>query len=635
MPAHAVLSRVLGRIPAGLGAALLGGAVAAGLGLGSLAVLVTLFWISSPYPDSGPGGALHVAAALWLLAHGVDLVRTDTLSGVPAPVGVTPLLLLVLPAWLVHRAARDAAEGPPVPPVLSVPPKGGYGGVSVRPVRVRVAWWGVVAGYLLVAAAAAVYAAGGELRPSWLGAALRLPVLVAVASGVGVWTACGRPRGPLRAAVCRALCSLGLPPEAVRRVVDGALPDGGGAGAGGASAGGADAVGGPGGPGRPAPAAAAPRSRIAVAGRAAVAGTVVLVGGGALVVALSLGWHAGATKDSFLQLTDVWSGRFAVLLLVIALLPNAAVWGAAYGLGPGFVLGAGNVVAPVSLGAMGLPGVLGSLGSVGAGASPASGSASGSGALLPPFPLLAAVPQDSPGGATGVAGAAGTLLTWAVVLVPVAAGVTVAWFTVGVAAPADGGQRDAWPPGRTVLTVMGASALCGVAMAGLAALAGGPMGVDVLSRFGPVWWQVGAAGVAWTAGVGVPVAVGLRAWRTRRRTPTTASVGSRWGRVRRAPWGWVARLGKLRVQVPRVLVPRVSVPRVSLPRWARLSRRGPAAESAGATDGTEFEPYDFLPVEQGVPAWYDDAAREARWAALRERDVSEEPPSPPSGGIPS
>ncbi|MBA2948226.1 cell division protein PerM [Streptomyces himalayensis] len=619
MPAHAVLSRVLGRLPAGLGAALLGGAVAAGLGLGSLAVLVTLFWISSPYPDSGPGGALHVAAALWLLAHGVDLVRTDTLSGVPAPVGVTPLLLLVLPAWLVHRAARDAAEGPPVPPVLSVPPKGGYGGVSVRPVRAGVAWWGVVAGYLLVAAAAAVYAAGGELRPSWLGAALRLPLLVAVASGVGVWTAFGRPRRPLRAAVCRALCSLGLPPEAVRRVVDGALPDAGGAGAGGAGA-----VGGRGGP---APAAAAPGSRVAVARRAAVAGTVVLVGGGGLVVALSLGWHAGATKDSFLQITDVWSGRFAVLLLVVALLPNAAVWGAAYGLGPGFVLGAGNVVAPLSLGSMGSADAVGSVGSAG---SPGSGSSSGSWTLLPPFPLLAALLQDSPGGTAGEAGGAESLLTWGVVLVPVAAGVTVAWFTVGVAAPADGGQRDAWPPGRTVLTVMGASVLCGVAMAGLAALAGGPMGVDVLSRFGPVWWQVGAAGVAWTAGVGVPVAVGLRAWRTRRRTPRTASVGSRWGRVWRAPWGWVARLGKLRVQVPRV-----SVPRVSLPRWGRLSRRGPAAESAGATDDTEFEPYDFLPVEQGVPAWYDDAAREARWAALRERDVSGEPPSPPSGGIPS
>src|SRR5690242_6178695 len=96
-----LLTRLRDRSP-GLGASLLGGAVAAGLGLGCFAVLVMVLWVSSPYPDSGPGGALHVAAALWLLAHGVQLVRTETLSGVPAPVGVTPLLLLLLPAWLLY-----------------------------------------------------------------------------------------------------------------------------------------------------------------------------------------------------------------------------------------------------------------------------------------------------------------------------------------------------------------------------------------------------------------------------------------------------------------------------------------------------------------------------------------------------
>ncbi|MFD0335380.1 DUF6350 family protein [Streptomyces erythrogriseus] len=66
-----------------------------------------------PYPDSGPGGALHVAAALWLLAHGAELVRVDTLSGAPAPMGVPPLLLAVVPVWLLHRAARDTAEEAP------------------------------------------------------------------------------------------------------------------------------------------------------------------------------------------------------------------------------------------------------------------------------------------------------------------------------------------------------------------------------------------------------------------------------------------------------------------------------------------------------------------------------------------
>ncbi|NEB78773.1 hypothetical protein G3I40_26645, partial [Streptomyces sp. SID14478] len=104
-----LLTRVRERSP-GPAAGVFGGLVAAGLGLGACAVLVMVLWISSPYPDSGPGGALHTAAALWLLAHGAEVIRTDTLSGSPAPLGVTPLLLLALPVWLVHRAARDAAE---------------------------------------------------------------------------------------------------------------------------------------------------------------------------------------------------------------------------------------------------------------------------------------------------------------------------------------------------------------------------------------------------------------------------------------------------------------------------------------------------------------------------------------------
>ncbi|TXS20676.1 helix-turn-helix domain-containing protein, partial [Streptomyces sp. ms191] len=45
-----------------------------------------------------------------LYAHGVDLVRTDTLSGVAAPLGVAPMLLMVLPGWLAHRAARDTSD---------------------------------------------------------------------------------------------------------------------------------------------------------------------------------------------------------------------------------------------------------------------------------------------------------------------------------------------------------------------------------------------------------------------------------------------------------------------------------------------------------------------------------------------
>lgn len=96
--------------PAVLASALLRGVLAAGLGLGSIAVLVMVLWISSPASGSGPGEAVHTAAGLWLLAHGAELIRTDTLTGTPAPVGVVPLLLAAMPVWLVHRAVRDALE---------------------------------------------------------------------------------------------------------------------------------------------------------------------------------------------------------------------------------------------------------------------------------------------------------------------------------------------------------------------------------------------------------------------------------------------------------------------------------------------------------------------------------------------
>ncbi|KPI11098.1 hypothetical protein OK074_9053, partial [Actinobacteria bacterium OK074] len=303
----------------GLGAALLGGAVAAGQGLGAFAVLVMTLWISSPYPDSGPGGALHVAAALWLLAHGVELVRTDTLSGTPAPVGLTPLLLLAVPAWLLYRAGRDAVDAPEEPDADD-------GGAP--PVGVRTAWGGVVVGYLGVAVPVALYAAGGALRPSWPWVAGCLPLLAGVAAGGGVWTAYGRPRGPLPGWV-----------RWVRWVLRG-MPD-------------------------------EVPGWVRVAVRAAGVGVAVLVGGGALLVAVSLVWHGGAARGSFGELTEGWSGKAAVALLAVGLVPNAAVWGAAYGLGPGFVLAAGQVSGPLS------------------GTAPEG--------LLPPFPLLAAVP----GGAAG------------------------------------------------------------------------------------------------------------------------------------------------------------------------------------------------------------------------------------------
>ncbi|WP_374936811.1 DUF6350 family protein, partial [Streptomyces sp. Ru71] len=517
-----LLLRMRRRSP-GLGTSLLGGAVAAGLGLGSLAVLVMMLWISSPFPDSGPGGALHIAAALWLLGHGAEMVRTDTLSGLPAPVGVTPLLLTVVPVWLVHRAARDAVYGHDTGPL----------------VRGRTAFAGVVLGYLGVGAAALLYVSSrGELRPAWTwpGPA-PLGLLVVAAAGAGVWTAHGHPREPLDSVLV-------VLPGPVRRLLLGA-----------------DA-----------------RARLGAAARAACAGAAVLIGGGALLVAVSLVWHSGAAHGSFLQLTTGWSGRFAVLLLCLVLVPNAAVWAAAYALGPGFSLSVGHLTGPL---------------------------ASDPVPQLPPFPLLAAVPTGGPG----------TPLNWATAGVPLAAGVTVGWFlgvaASGVSSGRHGRPDGVWPRGRTAGAAALAAVLCGAFLAGLAALAGGPLGVAALARFGPVWWQVGAATVLWTGTAAIPLALIVRAWRGRARGAGTEAGAPRTaGRIPAAATaGGAASAPPVR---PRIGGPRpepVPPERRSRLPWRRSKathplpgQETPAQHSTGPSQPAREETYGIVAPKDPFPA---------------------------------
>ncbi len=523
----------------GLGAGLLGGAVAAALGLGSLAVLVLALWISSPYPDSGPDGALHVAAALWLLGHGVELVRTDTLSGVPQPVGVSPLLLLALPMWLVHRAARDATDASPEP---DGPP----------PVPARTAWTGVVLGYLGVGTAAALYCSGGELRPHWGWVTVCLPVAAAVPAAAGVWTAHGCPRGPLRRLLPRL-------PGPVRALLSG--PDA--------------------------------WARLTAAVRAAAAGTAVLAGGGALLVGVSLVLHGDVARASFLQLTAGWTGRFAVLLLGIALIPNAAVWSASYALGPGFVLGAGHLVRPL---------------------------ASDPAPLLPPFPLLAAVPDPGPG----------NRLDWAVGLVPVAAGVTVAWFLARAAAGRrwrtgageEAGWRAApWSAVRTAGALVLAALLCGTAVSLLAALSGGRLGAGTLADFGPVWWQAGPVAALWITVTGMPVTLVSRAWRLWRGR-ARARAAERAGRA--ATGAARARL-KAAGKGAENPAPQPSKP-----------VKGAKTASAPGGGQLEDELYDFLPTGDSYPrAWReDDLPGASRWEALRAASTPARTPEQPSTPTP-
>ncbi|MDX3261574.1 DUF6350 family protein [Streptomyces sp. MI02-2A] len=545
-----------------LGEAFAAGAVAAVLGLGSFALLVMVLWISSPYPDNGPGGALRVAAALWLLAHGVVLVRTETLSGLPAPVGVTPLLLAAVPVWLLHRAARDVTDG-----------EGEEAAEAGAPlVDVRTSWAGVVTGYLAVSAVAALYATDGTLRPAWAWSTMHLPLTVVVAAGAGVWTAYGRPCGRLPRSVRRALDRL---PSVVRQVV---------------TAGAVDAEG---------------RVRLGDSLRAAMAGTAVLVGGGALLVGVSLLWHGEAAQSTFHQLADGWSGRWGVLLLAMALVPNAAVWGAAYGLGPGFVLGVGHVTGPLS--------------------------STRPPALLPPFPLLAAVPR-----------AGGGPLWWAVAAVPVVAGATVGWFVARAACEGrERGRAAVWPVGRAVGAVVVAGVLCGLLLGGLAEAAGGPLGVAALARFGPVGWQVGGAAAGWTVGLGVPVALGVRAWRLR---------GSEARKKRKKPKE--PRKGAAAVPSPTAAEPadthrgrnadvawgrRGATPRASWDHPGPGSHRAwgdPGPAPHGAWEDPDLRPYEALPAEDPAlgpnTSWVDLELKQYEELSADDPLLSQRPkPSPP------
>lgn len=542
-----LFDRVRDRSP-GLAASLAAGALAAGLGLAAFTVLAIVLWISSPYPDSGPGGALHIAVALWLLAHGVELIRTDTLSGVPAPVGVTPLLLLVVPALLLYRGTREAVDARDGHGHSHG--HGGHGDGRAAadpppPVRAGTAWTGVVAGYLGIGGCAALYASGGQLRPAWGWVAVCLPLFAGLAAGAGVWTAYGRPREP-------ALNLVVTLPRAVRRLLLGRDT----------------------------------QVRWGTALRASLAGVTVFFGGGTLLLAVSLVGHGDATRASFLQLTESWTGRFAVLLLCVSLVPNAAVWSASYAVGPGFALGAGHVVSPL---------------------------ASDPAPLLPPFPLLAAVPAHGPG----------TPVTWLAGLVPVAAGVTVAWFVVGRAV------GRGWPAGRTAGVVTLAALLCALLLAALAELAGGPLGVSALHRFGPVWWQTGAAAAGWLLGVGVPAALAFRAWRTEGAASFAAWLG----------FGKAPAAGERRAPGRPGAAPSVRA-RSKAPASAPAPVRAPVVVLPDQGDGDTFEPYEALPPELPDPyepllpdppssPWQDEAARRARWAALRE--MSEPPPEGPDG----
>ncbi|MFF9560304.1 DUF6350 family protein [Streptomyces albus] len=485
---------------------LLGGAVAAGLGLGAFAVVVLLLWTVSPYTASDASGALHTATHMWLLAHGAVLVRHETLSGTPAPVGVTPLLLTVLPVWLLWRATREGMD-------TRAAAGAGHGTTAV-------AGW-VSGGYLLVTAAAVAYASGGPVEAEPLGTAWRLPLFVAAVTGL-----CALHHTRRRAVVEAWAAVSARLPEAPRARLSGVRQ-------------------------------LLTRTRVVVAVQAGGAAVVVLCAAGAFLLLVALMWDLGAVLRAFPALTGSASGRLSLLLLTVALLPNAVLWATSYGLGPGFTLGGTGVVSPLAT--TGNP-------------------------HLPPFPLLSAVPDDGSGGVLACCAAAvvpllgGLMCGWWVGRSPVAdrpvppgphieeadgagtadAGGPAAAERLSAAedAPERAARATDWP--AVMVTVTFAGLLCGAVLAFLAAVAGGPLGTGVLGHLGPSWWQTGGAACGWLIVVGLPTAWWTRWWA-----------------------GHTARRAAL-----------------------AATRAAQAAADAAAGHGPDA-------------AWYTDDARRARWSAMK------------------
>jgi hypothetical protein len=198
----------------------------------------------------------------------------------------------------------------------------------------------------------------------------------------------------------------------------------------------------------------------------ALAGAV-LIAGGALLAGASLLRHLGRAGDLAAATAPGKVGGLALLLLGVALVPNAAVWGASWLAGPGFHVGVGTAVGPYDT-------VLGP---------------------VPSLPLLAALPGAVPPW-VGIVGAA----------VPVVAGI------VGGVVVTRRLRRPGWLEACREAALVGPCA--GVLMALAGWLSGGPAGGARLTDVGPSPWRLGLA-VAAEVAVGAVAGAALVVQRQR------------------------------------------------------------------------------------------------------------------------
>lgn len=361
------------------------------MSVGVLAVVafVLVGWLVDGRTGAGAAAAAQIGLQAFLLAHGGGLV---TEWGV---IGLVPLGLTALPAWLLIRAGAAVARrrGLKTLPELAE---------AVAAVTIVYA----VLAVLLTTLASSDAASSVPLRAG-AGAA----VLAAVASTIGILRVSG----------------LGRLPIAV-------LPG--------------------------------PRRAVAAAVRA---GGLALIAGGAVAVAVALSVDTGRYAELSRAVAPTWTGGAGLALLGLLLMPNAVVFAASVGVGPGFSVGRGTVVGAFDVHLD----------------------------TVPALPLLAALPS---GGQPPVA----------TMLIPIVAGIAIgAILTRRLDADDDHG------PFSTAAWAAACGVLCGALLGVAAYAAGGPLGSGQLATIGPSGWMVAAYAAVELAVVAALTAGTLR-WRARR-----------------------------------------------------------------------------------------------------------------------
>lgn len=209
--------------------------------------------------------------------------------------------------------------------------------------------------------------------------------------------------------------------------------------------------------------------------RAAGAGAIVLLAGGAAILLISLIWHAGRTGQLFDAVGGGMSGGAGTTLVCLAMAPNAVLWVLAFAAGPGFALGT-----DAGLG----------LGGLEAGA-------------LPAMPLFGALPGAGPL----------PVLAHVALMLPVAAGAAIGW----CARPSGAKPR----PRSELAAAAVAGVTCGLGLGVLAGLSGGGAS-GRLETVGPNLFAVTGALVGELTVVATVVAAGRLGYERMSGSPMTA-----------------------------------------------------------------------------------------------------------------